>query len=94
MRGLDRWIDAGFGGEDRRQMEQDISRRPRSMKRVSRADFEQAIRKLHAINREIANGLMTAYPDVSARVMVEDWRTSDSPEAAAERARFEKEHKQ
>lgn len=34
------------------------------------------------------------YPDVRARVWEEDWRTSDSPEAAAERARFEKEQGQ
>ena len=41
--------------------------RTKPPKRVSRADFERALRKLHAINQEIADGLMTAYPDASAR---------------------------
>ena len=78
----DRYQQASSGG------------RSKPMRRVSRADFVDALRKLHAINQEIADGLMTAYPDASTRVMVEDWRTSDSPEAAAERATFEKEQGQ
>lgn len=37
--------------------------RSKPMRRVSRAEFELALRKLKAINDEINCGLMSAYPD-------------------------------
>ena len=68
-------------GADWDQYQQSSSSGPNQRKRLKIAP-EEALKRIKAIVE------LATYPDVSTQV---DWRTADIPEAAAERAKFEKE---
>ena len=75
--------DSGADWDAYQQASSTTGRRGKHVK----VNAEEALRRI----QQIAYDALGYRPDVSARVFVEDWRLSDSPEAAAERARFEKE---